>query len=62
MLRFRRGYEASQINGRNKQGIFSEQEKGDDFLTDLTKQNAKHPTRKGVQHSTGLIRLVPGVL
>jgi hypothetical protein len=42
MLRFRRGYEASQINGSNKQKIFSKEEKCGVFLTDLYKKKAKH--------------------
>jgi len=42
MLRFRRGYEASQINGRNKQTFFEKILKSGDFLTGLYEKKAKH--------------------
>ena len=59
MLRFRRGYEASQINGMNKQNILFEQDKCGDFLTGLYAQNTSAGFKKCLSSisTTDLIRL-----
>jgi hypothetical protein len=46
MLRFRRGYEVSQINGTNKQNILFKEEKHGYFLTGLYKENTNHQITK----------------